>query len=243
MFHSISPPGKYFNNAVSDNSFTRQLLYLKKHYAILKLGQDGQLSGFDATKINVLLTFDDGFIDNYLVAAPILARLRMPAIFFLIAQCLLTGCPPSYLRRRLGPRSIQDSYRTITTAQARELITMGMTVGSHSLTHSDYGTLTTEEGVKDAIEARVTLEKQLGCPVLTFAFPWGKYKAQQLSALRSTYRFIFTTKHGFNAMNDFLFNRSEVAGFFHLCCTTSGALDFFKSLTRRPWLPSQDQGR
>ena len=230
LFHSISPPGLFFGNAVSADSFAQQLEYLSKRYSILRLTQEGQLSGYEPTKVNILLTFDDGFIDNYAVAAPILARFNMSATFFVIAECLPEGRPPSFIMKRLGGEPNLDVYRTFTTTQAQELLTMGMTIGSHSVSHIDYTTISAEAGTKDALESRVLIEAAMGVPISSFAFPWGRLQEQQAETLKRSYRRIFITEHGFNSINDFIFNRNEVANLSQLRCAASGALDYFSAL-------------
>lgn len=232
MFHSISPPGLHFNNSVAESSFVRQLKYLSKHYSILKLSQEGQFSGYDPKKVNVLLTFDDGFRDNHTTAASILSRFGLSAVFFVIAECLQNGSPPSFIKSRLGQLSADKAYRTFTTSEAQEMLRMGMTIGSHGQRHPDYTKVPFEDGVKDAFDSKVYIEKEVGMPVELFAFPWGKYQERHLDELKSVYQRIFTTHHGFNSRDDFVFHRNEIANTPHLWCATSGVLDFLIGLTR-----------
>ena len=233
MFHSISPRGPFFDNSVSPESFTRQLLHLSKKYSILKLSQDGQLSGYCADKVNVLLTFDDGFVDNYLVAAPILNRFKITAAFFVIAECLVEGSPPSFIKLRQIEQANPDSYKTLTILQAQGLLAMGMSIGSHGGRHPDYSKLTPEMGIQDAIDSKSFIEAALGVPVESFAFPWGRFQDKQTEIIETAFRRIFTTEHGFNtSIDDKVFSRNEVANYLHLCCAASGALDFFSTLLR-----------
>ncbi|OHB46090.1 MAG: hypothetical protein A2178_00595 [Planctomycetes bacterium GWC2_49_10] len=235
MYHSISPPGPFFNNAVPESSFIRQLNYLSKHYAILKLSQDGQFSGYAPKKVNVLLTFDDGFRDNYTTASLILSRLGLSGVFFVIAECLQNGSPPLFIKSRLGQLPETNAYRTLTSSEAQEMIRMGMTIGSHGQHHSDYTKVTFEDGMKDALDSKSHIEKEVGMPVELFAFPWGKYQERHLVELMSAYRRIFTTHHGFNSRDDFVFHRNEIANTPHLWCATSGALDFLIGLFSVPF--------
>ncbi|WP_394752357.1 polysaccharide deacetylase family protein [Crenothrix sp.] len=233
MYHSISPSGQFFKNSVSAESFAKQINYLSKRYSILKMTQTGQIVGYDSKRVNVLLTFDDGFVDNYTVAVPILARFNMSAIFFVITECLREGQPPSFIKERFGEHSNLPLYKTINTAQARELLNRGMNIGSHSCSHFDYTKATSESGLADALESKVVLEKELGVAIESFAFPLGRYQPNQIELLKKNYRRIFTTEHGFNSLDDCVFYRNEVSSYFHLCCTASGALDSFSTLLKR----------
>jgi len=65
---------------------------------------------------SVVLTFDDGYLDNYLYAFPVLRRYGLHATFFIIAE-------------RIG----QPGY--MTWPQIIEMQNAGMEIGAHTLTH------------------------------------------------------------------------------------------------------------
>ena len=209
MFHSISPPGQFFKNAISASIFTRQLHHLSKKYSILNMSQDGHLSGYDPMKVNILLTFDDGFIDNYTVAAPILAEFKMSAVFFVIADCLLKGSPPKFIVGNMVEDSMPNIYRTINKTQTQELLAMGMTVGSHGNNHFDYTSISADAGLDDARESQKKIEAEIGVPIESFAFPWvdignsrlirlvaciGGYLQPSMDLTRLTIRYFIETK-------------------------------------------------
>lgn len=232
LFHSISPPGLYFNNALSVESFERQMQYLSRRYAMLNCSQSGELSGYRSDKVNILLTFDDGFVDNFLIVAPILYRKQMSAIFFVIADCLEEGTQPSFVHLRHLALPLPTAYNTISVTHARAMMAFGMSIGSHGRSHIDYSAVSFDSGIRDAFESKQIIEGFLDVPVASFAFPWGRCKFGQCEIIKSQYKRIFVTERGFNSPNDTLFFRNEVANYPHLCCTASGALDFFSNLLR-----------
>lgn len=73
-----------YRNAVDAPRFERQMRHLRRHYHLLD-GEDlrAVLEGAPLPERAALVTFDDGLLNNATVALPILARLNVPAFFFL----------------------------------------------------------------------------------------------------------------------------------------------------------------
>ena len=80
VYHRIlkeNPKYDYFGTVVLEDTFYSQIKFLAKKYeCILSNPQD-------KNKIKFLLTFDDGFLDNFLIALPILKKFNLKAIFFI----------------------------------------------------------------------------------------------------------------------------------------------------------------
>jgi peptidoglycan/xylan/chitin deacetylase (PgdA/CDA1 family) len=71
---------------VRSDVFESQVLFLKKHFSVLSFAELlNYWSGtaLDAEKCYCVITFDDGWLDNYLYAFPILRRHQIPATIFL----------------------------------------------------------------------------------------------------------------------------------------------------------------
>lgn len=232
MYHSITPQGKFFANGVSPSDFIYQIKYLRKHYHIVEAASLDDPSAYRSDQINVVLTFDDGFKDNRTVATEVLRREGLSGFFFVIADCLKQGAPPSFILRRVGDAALLPAYRTVDLHDVRDMLTSGMVIGAHGVRHEDYTSLDYEEGLRDAFEAQRCLQSQIGVPVVSFSFPWGKFKSGQEAALMSVYQRIFLTDHGFNLPCDRIMFRNEVSSTSHLWAAASGALDFFRDLTR-----------
>jgi peptidoglycan/xylan/chitin deacetylase (PgdA/CDA1 family) len=65
--------------------FERQIHFLKSHYRVIGLREWEETveQGRPPTSFGVMVTFDDGYLDNFRVAYPILKRHGIPATFFL----------------------------------------------------------------------------------------------------------------------------------------------------------------
>jgi len=78
MYHRIAPgPGDYFGPDV----FERHVCFLKSRFHVIGPQERSRVRR-GTEDIDVLLTFDDGFLNNALYVVPILKRHQVPAVFF-----------------------------------------------------------------------------------------------------------------------------------------------------------------
>jgi peptidoglycan/xylan/chitin deacetylase (PgdA/CDA1 family) len=104
---------------------------------------------------SVLLTFDDGYEDNYSIAWPIISSNDFRATFFIVSN--LVG------------RDMMN------WEQLRELAACGNSIGSHTVHHPD---LTSINEIKQSAELSASkreLENHLDISVCALCFPSGKY--------------------------------------------------------------------
>jgi peptidoglycan/xylan/chitin deacetylase (PgdA/CDA1 family) len=71
--------------AVTAEAFERQLLFLKQNFDLVSCYQLS-MQKRRANRLQVMLTFDDGFRNNAEVVAPILRRHQAPAVFFVSSR-------------------------------------------------------------------------------------------------------------------------------------------------------------
>jgi peptidoglycan/xylan/chitin deacetylase (PgdA/CDA1 family) len=115
----------------------------------------------------LVITFDDGYRDNFLNAAPILERLGLPATFFVVSRWMGTTVVPFWDRRR----GVQ--YPWMTWDEVSQLHRRGFDIGSHTRTHVDLGTVPDPIARDEIAGAREDLEQRLGARVESFAYPYG----------------------------------------------------------------------
>lgn len=168
-YHAFAPDGEQPSRyVVPARRFARQMAVLKRcGYNVISLDEyvDHRRSHRFPPPRSVVITIDDGYVDNDTVARPILQRLGFPATVFLISSA--NGRNEGASAASLVGRPVLDLNR------AREMLGGGLEFGAHSRTHPDLTTL--EPG---AVEAEVRgskeeLERTLGVPVRTFAYPFG----------------------------------------------------------------------
>jgi peptidoglycan/xylan/chitin deacetylase (PgdA/CDA1 family) len=113
------------------------------------------------------ITFDDGYLDNFEVATPILRRRAIPASFLVTSGFIGTDYVAPW------DRGLPDAPAWMTWEQLRDLSRQGFEVGSHTHTHINLATSGPETARADLLASRDTLERELGQPARLFAYPFG----------------------------------------------------------------------
>lgn len=89
MYHSVarSEAAKFIDphNRVAPELFERQMFFLSRHRRVLPLARvvEEIASGRSPAAGTVCITFDDGYLDNLTVAAPVLEKYRLPSTLYL----------------------------------------------------------------------------------------------------------------------------------------------------------------
>ena len=124
----------------------------------------------------VALTFDDGGLDDYTVAFPILHSHHFVATFFVI-----TG--------------FVGGSNTMSWNQLRAMQLNGMAIESHTVRHADLTTVTTTELRAELTQSREAIQTQLGRAPLVLAYPFGLYDQRVIDATRAAGYLMAVTTH------------------------------------------------
>jgi peptidoglycan/xylan/chitin deacetylase (PgdA/CDA1 family) len=126
----------------------------------------------------IIISVDDGYVDDVRTILPDLQRLHMVATFFVI-----TG------------RATEPGF--LTADQIRQLDQAGMDVGDHTAHHVDLRLLTASELQSETAGSRQVLQGILGHPVYYFAYPFGAYNDTVVQALHAAgFTMAYTTAAG-----------------------------------------------
>jgi peptidoglycan/xylan/chitin deacetylase (PgdA/CDA1 family) len=126
------------------------------------------------TRDMVILTFDDGYKDQYTQAFPILLQHHAHATFF-----ITTG--------NVG------RYNHVTWPEIEEMAKDGMSIGGHSVEHVDLASLTMEQQ-RAEIEGCLAALRAHGVSVDTYAYPGGTFnRATEMILTKEPVALAFTT--------------------------------------------------
>jgi peptidoglycan/xylan/chitin deacetylase (PgdA/CDA1 family) len=142
---------------------------------------------------SVIITFDDGYLDFYENAYPILKKYGATATVFL---------PTFYIGQS---RSMFKKRPCLIWPEVRELSKNGITFGSHSHSHTKLKDLAPEELEKELKCSKETIENMIDMPVSSFSFPYAfpESKKDFVRLLKSNladagYKIGVTTRIGLN---------------------------------------------
>jgi peptidoglycan/xylan/chitin deacetylase (PgdA/CDA1 family) len=113
------------------------------------------------------ITFDDGYLDNIEVAAPILRKYRLPATFFVTTGFIGSKRVPFWDEEL----PVQPGW--MSWEQVRELASQGFAIGCHTDTHIDMGQCDEATVRAELTVSKRKLEEALGREVKLFVYPFG----------------------------------------------------------------------
>jgi len=153
--------------------FRDQMAFLKNNdYFVTTLEKESLLPQGK----KVIFTFDDGELNNYTNAFPVLKQFDFLAYFFVTVN-------------RIGQKDYMG------WKELKALRDADMIVGSHGLTHEILTKLTTKQLVQELEESKRTLEDHLQVPVDYFSVPRGFYNKEVIDcAVSAGYKRIFISE-------------------------------------------------
>lgn len=148
----------------------------------------------------IILTVDDGYVNNYEYMFPLLAKHNMKAVIYLVAD--LDHNSWDVLNHG------EQKLPMMSESQVRELIKSGLIeIGSHTLTHANLPTVSHEEQVKEIRGSKEFLERKYGIKVTSFAYPYGQLNEEVKNVVRNSgYTTAVSTNTGTGKFEDDLFD-------------------------------------
>lgn len=216
MYHHVTP--SHGPITTSPGNFEDQLRWLSRHgYTSLKTEQFADhLNGLRAPERSVLITFDDGYLDNWVYAYPLLKKYGFNAVVFLVTSWVNDG--------PVRPNASQDTdlpetpdhrecERRIEAGQADDVILRWSEIQtmqsegvfefhSHTHTHTRWdqrdGGADKNRHMQEELAASVqTLKDRLGSVQPHFCWPQGYFDTDYVNLAKAHgFRYLYTT-HAF----------------------------------------------
>ena len=125
----------------------------------------------------VMLTFDDGYDDNYEILFPLLKKYNCKATIFIITRSYEKDGDPSATHK-------------MTKKQMKELSDSGLvSIQSHTRTHRRLGELSADEQEAELRRSRLQLLRCTGKLPFVLCYPEGSYNSDTLALAPDFYRF------------------------------------------------------
>jgi len=207
MYHRVTDHHPEDRLCVPVAQFIRHMHFLQKNgvQTISLTKAVRWMMGLDAVPSSAMvLTFDDGYADNFLYAAPAMERYGLTGVFFVPTEFIQSG--------RQAGRYEED--QPMTWDQLRRLIRQGHEVGAHSVTHRLLTSLEPGEITGEIWDSKTTLEGHLGQAVEHFCYPAGQYDdAIRQTVLACGYLSACTIEPGANLPGEdpFTLRRTEIS--------------------------------
>ena len=251
IYHRLGDPDRdMWGVVVSPERFAEQIEALQSVRRVVGLTEliDRARDGRPSDPPLAAVTFDDGYVDAFRLARPILQRLDCPATVFVAAGLIdaplefwwdelefiflqtaslpdtlpgeLAGdskpramsdrgqragachglrrvfrdLPTEVIETRLAalrawagvPRPARDEHRVMNSSEIAELDDDLVSVGAHTMTHPSLPSLSPREQAAEIAESRRRCEAITGAPVAHFAYPFGRYNAASVAAVKGS---------------------------------------------------------
>lgn len=189
MYHHVGdlPPGADAirrSLTVSLEKFEAQMRFLKDQgYTTIRIGDliNHFQTGAPLPPKPIILTFDDGYTDNYLNVFPSLKDFGFSGAFFVVSG---------------GADFNHEEY--MTWDQLREMAANGMEIGNHTLTHRyNLGSTYPSTQRTEIFESHKRFVAEMPGWIPIFSYPSGSYNEYTLELLRELgYTAAVTTRQG-----------------------------------------------
>lgn len=194
MYHSVGENREFFT--VPEKGFERQMKYLSKNkFNVISVEQLVEIleKNLAIPRKTVVITFDDGYEDNFLAALPILKKFDFPATIF-----VSTANIGKTIQARNGSK-----LKIMSADQIKEMEDSGLiSIGSHSNEHIKLPSLNSEQISKQLSLSQSTLVGIFGKEAQYLAYPSGKVNADVREVASKYFRAGFGVQKGRVALGD-----------------------------------------
>jgi len=168
MYHRVTDETRNVN-VVSEGAFQKQMEFLRRYYDVIPVAE---LLKIIMKKENigrkVVITFDDGYADNWYNALPVLEAYQLPACCFIPVGFIgVDSSSPRYLN------TCGRDAPILTWDQVRDMKGKNIEFGSHTVNHVRLSECDLQIVKEELLGSKSVLEKELNIEDIPFAYPFG----------------------------------------------------------------------
>lgn len=183
---------------VLEKKFKQQMAYLHKAgFQTITFSDLDRLSEMNPLQPKVIITFDDGYEDNYLRMFPVLKEFGQKAVIYLVTQ---------FQRNEWGIVEGEPAKSLMNAGQLREMAEYGIEFGGHTQHHKTLTKIPLEEAMNEIAGCKHDVEAVTGKEVLSFSFPFGALNEELKRKVKEAgYRYSVATNTGAKDWKEDLF--------------------------------------
>lgn len=222
MYHSISEHvGKEKHNKwrVKPKDFEKQMnWFYKNNWKSFTISELVKLD--EIPKKSFVVTFDDGFEDNFLNAFPILKKYNFKATIYLV---------PNQKTNHWEEKNTSVLSNLLNNEQILQMQNSGLIeFGSHTLSHVNLSTINDEQLLNELKKSKEEVEKITNQECEAFAYPYGKFDDNIVNSVKRVgYKNATVVKRGLFKKDDDVFTIKRVG-----ILGTESFFDFLLKISR-----------
>ena len=195
---------------IYENIFREHMKYLKdNNFSVITfedLNNIGWRNRFDKNKKYIIITFDDGYVDNYELAFPILKEFNFKATIFLMGESTYNEWDVK--------ADGEKSFPLMSVEMIKEMQDYGIEFGAHTFNHPKLNKLSNDEIKHQIVDVKKPLEEKIGKEIITFAYPYGILNDYAKKMVEEAgYTFGVATDSGSVCLSDDLYQIRRIAIF------------------------------
>ncbi len=172
---------------------------------------DGTKPLADFPKRPLILTFDDGYLDNYTNLLPLMQQYGYRGVLYLLGDPAIDHNEWDLREDATEPRS-----PLMSEAQQRAFVAAGWEIGAHTLHHPRLPELPPAEAAAEMAQSKTALEERLGTEIVSLAYPYGLLSPEiKRQAQAAGFRYAVATDTGGLHLEDDRFQVFRVNMFPH----------------------------
>ncbi len=153
----------------SRKTFQQYCDFFKRYFTVVSLSElVAKVKAGEDVSQHAVITFDDGYEDNFELAAADLQERELPACFFVVSDFIETNRQAPW-DEDAGVKSYWMGWDEV-----KALVEQGFEVGAHTRNHLDLGTIHGETARDEILGSKERLEQELGTTVNLFSYPFGR---------------------------------------------------------------------